>query len=103
LLFTFLVEAAVTMFVASTFSVRFIEVMFFTGMAFAGLSLYFSSSGGVISDFSSSKASAQTGYIQKREVFVLRRGPVFTSSIIFFSIGFLLFILLVSGVIPPAD
>ncbi|MCM3706834.1 hypothetical protein M3205_14035 [Cytobacillus firmus] len=102
LLLTFLIEAGVTLFVASTFSVRFIEVMFFTGMAFAGLSFYFSSSGGVIADFSSSNASAQTGFIQKREVFVFRRGPVFTSSIIFFCIGLVLFILLISGVIPPA-
>ncbi|TFI47685.1 hypothetical protein E4O93_11450 [Diaphorobacter sp. DS2] len=101
-LLAFLAEAGVTFFVASTFSVRFIEVMFFTGMAFAGLSFYFSSSGGVISDFSSSQASAQTGFIQKREAFVFRRGPVFTSSIIFFSIGLVLFILLISGVIPPA-
>ncbi|WP_313770622.1 hypothetical protein [Bacillus sp. S/N-304-OC-R1] len=76
--------------------------MFFTGMAFAAISFYFSSSGGAISGFSSSQVSAQTGIIQKREPFVFRRGPIFTASMIFFLIGLVLFILLVSGIIPPA-
>ncbi|WP_257391495.1 hypothetical protein [Cytobacillus gottheilii] len=102
-LVTFVVEAALTFFIATTFSVRFIEVMFFTGIAFAAISFYFSSSGGIISDYSSSQASAQTGFIQKREPFVFRRGPIFTSSIIFFFIGLILFILLTSGIIPPVQ
>lgn len=96
-------ETAITFWVASKFSVRFIELMFFTGMAFTAISFYFSSSGGVISDFSSSQASAQTGFIQKRESFVFRRGPLFTSSLIFFMIGLVLFILLISGIIPPVN
>ncbi|WP_231735020.1 hypothetical protein [Bacillus sp. FJAT-29937] len=90
------------MFVATKFSVRFIEVMFFTGIAFAAISFYFSSSGGIVSNYSSSQVSAQTGLIQKREKFVFRRGPIFTSSIIFFLIGLVLFILLITGIIPPA-
>lgn len=101
-LLTLAVETAITYFAASKFSVRFIEVMFFSGMLFAGITFYFSSSGGVISDFSSSQASAQTGYIQKREPFIFRKGPVFLASLLFFLIGLLFFILLISGVIPPA-
>ncbi|OEH94217.1 hypothetical protein BFG57_09200 [Bacillus solimangrovi] len=103
LLVTFVVEVVLTFVVASKFSVRFIELMFFTGIAFAAISFYFSSSGGIVSDFSSSQANAQTGIIQKRETFVFRRGPVFTSSIIFFSIGFVFFILLISGIISPVQ
>ncbi len=100
---TFAAEVAITFLVASKFSVRFIEVMFFTGIAFGAVSFYFSSSGGIVSDYSSSQASAQTGFIQKRETFVFRRGPIFTSSIIFFFIGLVLFIMLISGIIPPVQ
>lgn len=102
ILLTLTVEVVITYFVASAFSVRFIEVMFFTGMAFAAGTFYFSSSGGKISEFHSSQLSGQTGIIQKREPFVFRRGPIFTASAIFFAIGLLFFILLLSGVIPPA-
>lgn len=100
---TFATEVAITFFIASKFSVRFIEVMFFTGIAFAVASFYFSSSGGITSNFISSQVSAQTGFIQKREAFVFRKGPVFTSSIIFFFIGLVLFIMLISGIIPPGQ
>jgi cell division protein FtsX len=98
---TFSIEVALTFFIAKEFSVRFIEVMFFTGIAFAAISFYFSSSGGIVSDYSSSQVSAQTGFIQKRETFVFRRGAIFTSSIIFFLIGLVLFILLILGIISP--
>ena len=100
-LVTFVIEVVITYFVASKFSVRFIEVMFFTGIAFAAISFYFSSSGGAVSSFTSSQISAQTGIIQKSETFVFKRGPIFTSSIIFFLIGLVLFILLLLGIIAP--
>ena len=102
LLITFVIEAAITYFVASKFSVRFIEVMFFTGAAFSVISFWFSSSGGTATRFIDSQVSAQTGFIQKREPFVFKRGPIFTSSVIFLIIGLVLFILLISGIIPPA-
>jgi hypothetical protein len=101
LLVAIMVEVVITYFVATTFTVRFIEVMFFTGLAFAAVSFYFSSSGGTISRFHSSQLSGQTGIIQKLEPFVFRKGPIFTASIIFFNIGLILFILLISGIIPP--
>ncbi|MBD8026076.1 hypothetical protein H9636_05335 [Ureibacillus sp. Re31] len=102
-LITLVIEAVLTFFVAEAFSVRFIEVMFFTGIAFAIISFYFSSSGGILSDYNAAQTSAQTGIIQKREELVFRFGPIFISSIIFFFIGLVLFILLISGIIPPAQ
>jgi len=96
-----IVEVVITYYIASFFSVRFIEVMFFTGMAFAGGTIYFSSSGGSLSRLFNSQVSGQTGIVLKREEFTFKIGPIFTASIIFFLIGLIFFVLLISGVIPP--
>ncbi|MEH7107297.1 hypothetical protein [Bacillus sp. JJ1764] len=74
MLITFVLEAIITYFIALKFTVRFIEVMFFTGLAFAVLSFFFSTGGGKIADLHSSQLSGQTGIIQKREPFIFRRG-----------------------------
>ncbi|TQR32910.1 hypothetical protein C7Y47_12385 [Lysinibacillus sphaericus] len=99
----FIVEVLITYFIASFFSVRMIEVMFFTGIVFAGGTFYFSSSGGVISRLFASQVSGQTGILLKRERFTYKLGPIFTASIIFFLIGLVFFILLVWGIIPPSQ
>ena len=99
----FIVEVIITYFIASFFSVRFIEVMFFTGIVFAGGTFYFSSSGGAVSRAFASRVSAQTGIIQKREKFTYQLGPIFITSVIFFLIGLVFFILLVWGIIPPSE
>lgn len=101
-LLALVVETLVTYAVAEMFSVRFIEVMFFIGLAFTVASFYFSSSGGTISDYGNISASARTGLIQKRQEFVFRRGPIFTASAIYMGIGLIIFILLLTGKIPPA-
>ncbi|MGG0655397.1 hypothetical protein [Rummeliibacillus pycnus] len=97
----FTIEAITTYSIASLFSIRFIEIMFFAGLIFALGILFFTSSGGSISGFQSSQVSAQTGIIQKRESFVFKRGPIFNASVIFCLIGLVFFILLIYGVIPP--
>jgi hypothetical protein len=102
ILLTLAVEVAITYFAATKFSVRFIELMFFSGLLFASMTFYFSSSGGKISEFHMSQLSGQTGLIQKKEPFVFKKGPIFTGSALFLLVGLILFILLVSGVIPPA-
>ncbi|MCM3316549.1 hypothetical protein M3603_07635 [Rummeliibacillus stabekisii] len=99
---TIAIEAAITFFAANKFSVRFIEVMFFIGLACTIIIYYFSSSGGRASEIRSAQLRDETGYIQKSEPFVFKRGPVFNASILYLLIGLLLFILLISGVIPPA-
>lgn len=97
----FIVEIIITYFIASFFSVRFIEVMFFAGIVFAGGTFYFSSSGGAMSRLFASQASGQTGIVQKREQFTYQIGPIFITSLIFFLIGLVFFLLLVWGIIPP--
>lgn len=97
----FIVEFALTYWIASVFSVRFIEVMFFTGAAFTLGTLYFTSSGGAMSRFFAVQSGAVTGIIQERDRFQFKAGPVFIASLIFVLIGLVFFILLVTGIIPP--
>ncbi len=97
----FIVEFALTYWIASVFTVRFIEVMFFTGAAFTLGTLYFTSSGGAMSRFFAAQSGAVTGIIQERDRFQFKAGPVFIASLIFVLIGLIFFILLVTGIIPP--
>ncbi|WP_431810951.1 hypothetical protein [Lysinibacillus sp. FW12] len=98
-----IVEIVLTYWIATMFSVRFIEVMFFTGVAFTLGIFYFSSSGGAMSRLFASQVSAQTGIIHERERFQVRLGPTFLASLLFFLIGLVFFILLVMGIIPPQN
>lgn len=98
----FIIELITTYLIASFFSVRMIEVMFFTGIAFTVIILFFTSSGGIISNMASSEASARTGIMQKREPFIFKRGPIFFASLLLLVVGLLFFILLTLGIIPPA-
>lgn len=98
-----IVEISLTYWIATTFSVRFIEVMFFTGVAFTLGTFYFSSSGGTMSRLFASQVSAQTGIIHERERFQVQLGPIFMASLLFFLIGLVFFILLVTGIIPPQN
>lgn len=99
---TLCIEAVITYFVASTFSVRFIEVMGMIGAICIGLFLLFTSGGGPISNFFTARNAGITGIIQKREAFVFEKGTVFFASVVYFGIGLIFFILLVTDVIPPA-
>ncbi|MGY4795699.1 hypothetical protein MHB40_11740 [Lysinibacillus sp. FSL K6-0057] len=101
IIIAWIVEISLTYWIATMFSVRFIEVMFFTGVAFTLGTFYFSSSGGAMSRLFASQVSAQTGIIHERERFKVTLGPVFIASLVFFLIGLVFFILLVTGIIPP--
>lgn len=100
IIISLIIESVLTFLVASAFSVRFIEVMFFMGLLFACGIFYFTSGGGLSSNFFSSLQSAGTGIIQKRESFEFKSGPVFLTSVIFCIIGLVFFILLVTEIIP---
>ncbi|WP_235863155.1 hypothetical protein [Ureibacillus sinduriensis] len=58
MMIAFTIELLTTYLVASFFSVRMIEVMFFTGIAFTVIIYFFTSSGGIISNMASSEVSA---------------------------------------------
>lgn len=100
---TFIVEAIITYFVASFFSVRFIEIMFFIGFVIAGGIFYFLSSGGPMARFNEVAVTAQTGIVQKSEQYIAKKGPIFFASVLFCLIGLLFFLLLIGGIIPPSE
>ncbi|OZT10602.1 hypothetical protein CHN50_21190 [Priestia aryabhattai] len=98
---TLIIETALTIIISWKLSIRFIELMFFTGLFFSFCLAWFTSNGSNISKFIDAQNSARTGIVQQREEFVFRNGPAFKSSLIFLCIGLTFFILLVTGVIPP--
>ena len=100
---TLCIEAVITYFVAHAFSVRFIEVMGIIGAICSGLLLFLTSGGGSFSNFFTGRNAGMTGINQKREAFVFKKGPVFFASVVFFGIGLIFFILLVTQVIPPVQ
>ncbi|MFJ5792634.1 hypothetical protein ACIP9G_21470 [Lysinibacillus sp. NPDC093197] len=103
LIVTLVVEAIITYFIASFFSVRFIEIMFFIGFAIAGGIFYFSSSGGPMARFNEVAVTAQTGLILKSEQYIAKKGPIFFASVLFCLIGLVFFLLLIAGIIPPKE
>jgi hypothetical protein len=98
---TLMIETALTYFISLKLSIRFIEIMFFVGIACTTILVWFSSSGGMMTNMINSINNAITLYKQEREEFTFRRGPAFFASLLFLFVGFIFFILLVSGIIPP--
>ncbi|MBS4193014.1 hypothetical protein KHA94_23150 [Bacillus sp. FJAT-49705] len=101
-LFTLIIESGLTFLLASLLSIRFIEIMFFAGVAFSAVTIWFSSSGGTITKFIDSETSARTGLKTERKEFKLQPNYVVFASILFLIIGLIFFILLLTNVIPPA-
>lgn len=99
---TLIVEIGLNIILASLFSVRFIELMFFTGIAFTVFTIWFSSSGGAMTRHIDSQTSAMTGILMKREEFTLNPNYVVFASATFLVIGLIFFVLLITNVIPPA-
>ncbi|KXG09090.1 hypothetical protein AT864_02555 [Anoxybacillus sp. P3H1B] len=102
-LITLTIETVLTYLISLKLSIRFIELMFPVGLACSFFIFWFSSSGGLITNFINSKISALTLYIQEREELQFHKGPAFYASLLFLFIGLIFFILLVSGIIPPAN
>jgi hypothetical protein len=102
-LVTLIIETVLTHLISIKLSIRFIEIMFFVGVACSFIIFWFSSSGGTITNIINSQISALTLYIQEREEFRFRKGPAFYASLLFLFIGLIFFVLLVSGIIPPAN
>lgn len=103
-LITFAIETGITYFLSSQFSVRFIEVMFFTGIVFLITSIYFSGGLSYIKEQQDAKTHAETGFTPFVEPpTIFRRGPFFIASLTFFLIGLIFFILLLTEIIPPVS
>ncbi len=100
---TFFLILAVNYGVAAMFDIRFIEPMFFIGLAFVGLLVSFGSSGGPWSRSTDSQVSAQTGIIQETQQFSYRVNWPFWIALGYTIIGLIILILLIAKVIPPAS
>ncbi|MBP2239547.1 hypothetical protein J2Z40_000100 [Cytobacillus eiseniae] len=100
---TLIIEIGLTVILSKLFSVRFIELMFFTGIVFSTITVWFSSSGGAMTRHIDSQTSAMTGMIQKREEFSLRLNYVVFASISFLVVGLIFLVLLITNVIPPTE
>lgn len=101
LFITLAAETLITLLASRAFSIRFIEIMFFSGVVFTALTVWFSGSGGMVTRFMDSTASAMTGFISKREEFSFRPNYAVLGSVIFLLIGLVFFILLLTNIIPP--
>ena len=99
-LVTLIVEFGITYGAAYALNVRFFEIMVFTGIAFL---LFAVGRTGILSNFMGSNVSAQTGIIQAREDSYRKKGQFFYSTLAFFLIGLVIFILLITNVIPPGN
>lgn len=99
---TLIVEFAVTYAFSQLFSIRFIEIMFFSGVMFTLIVIFFTSSGGAARNYYNTQTTTATGIILKWEQFKLHPSFALIASIIFTVIGLVFFILLISGHIPPA-
>ncbi|MEE3896918.1 hypothetical protein [Priestia megaterium] len=98
---TLIIETALTIIISWNLSIRFIELMFFTGLFCSVCLAWFTSNSSTISRFIDAQNSARTGIVHQREESRFRNGPAFKASLIFLFIGLIFFILLVTGVIPP--
>ncbi|MCM3214043.1 hypothetical protein ACQRXC_11230 [Niallia taxi] len=100
---TLVLMVVINYFAAVLFHIRFIEPMFFIGLAFVGLLFSFNSSGGAWSRVTDSQVSAQTGIIQKTKPFAYRVNLPLWVAIGYTLIGLIILILLIAKVIPPAS
>lgn len=99
LLTTLILEVALTLALSIYFHTSFISLMFFIGLFFIGIALLFSSKGGLLANFNSSTAQAQTGIPQPYERLEMKAGPFLIGAGIYFFIGLIFFILLLNGFI----
>jgi len=98
---TLVIETVITLLISWKLSIRFIELMFFIGIACSFFIFWFTSKGGAVSQYIDSQNSALTGIVQERDPLRFRIGPAFKVSLLFLLIGLIFFILLVTNIIPP--
>ena len=98
---TLIIESIFTFLISWKLSIRFIEIMFFTGLFCSVCLAWFTSNGSTISRFIDAQNSARTGIVQEREEFRFRNGPAFKASLLYLFVGLIFFILLITDVIAP--
>ncbi|MFV8827758.1 hypothetical protein [Alkalihalobacterium sp. APHAB7] len=84
-----------TFWIARLINMTFLDTMFFTSIGFLALFIFFSSNGGLVSNYANVMASKQSfgNDVYKREVFAFRINLFVLSSLLFFIIHWILFII----------
>ncbi|MED3879621.1 hypothetical protein [Priestia megaterium] len=102
---TLLIEAGLNDVCSSFLSIRFIELMFFSGLLFSVLTFWFSSSGSnsAHSHYKTHSMRLMSGADIEHNPFRLRWTAYFLASLSFAGVGLIFFILLLTDVIPPVS
>lgn len=102
---TLLIEGGLTYACSSFLSIRFIELMFFSGLLFSVLTFWFSSSGSnsAPSHYNTHSMRLMSGANVEHNPFRLRWTAYFLASLSFTGVGLIFFILLLTDVIPPVS
>ncbi|VEI07845.1 hypothetical protein [Kurthia zopfii] len=94
---TLLVQAIITFGVSIYFDVRFIEVMFFVGLFFIVIGLFFLSGDNTLTNYNNAQLQARTGISLAYEKTIYTVGPFLISSIVYSVVGLGCFLLIVYG------
>lgn len=83
-----------TIWIARLINTTFLDAMFFTSIGFLALFIFFSSNGGLVSNYANVMASKQSfgNDVYKRELFSFRINSFVLSALLFFIIYWILFI-----------
>ena len=102
---TLLIEGGLTYACSSFLSIRFIELMFFSGLLFSVLTFWFSSSGSnsAHSHYKTHSMRLMSGANIEHNPFRLRWTAYLLASLSFTGVGLMFFILLLTDVIPPVS
>ncbi|PEU73453.1 hypothetical protein COA23_14030 [Priestia megaterium] len=102
---TLLIEAGLTYACSSFLSIRFIELMFFSGLLFSVLTFWFSSSGSnsTHSHYKTHSMRLMSGATIEHNPFRLRWTAYFFASLSFTGMVLIFFVLLLTDVIPPVS
>jgi len=99
---TLLIEAGLTYACSSFLSIRFIELMFFSGLLFSVLTFWFSSNS-AHSHYKTHSMRLMSGANIEHNPFRLRWTAYFLASLSFTGVGLIFFVLLLTDVIPPVS
>lgn len=90
-----IIQLIITYFISIKVDIRFLDLMFYLGVGFMVITLFFSSSGGFISNLSDTQVMSSVegmfgGFKHKREFGSVNLNPLVVGSITFFLLGIIL-------------
>jgi hypothetical protein len=90
-----LIETGIVYFISEQSAIRFLDLMFYAGVFFMVAAIFFSSSGGLISNMSGSKIMDSAhgilvGFKHERKLGSVSLNPLVVGSVLFFILGIVL-------------